>query len=77
MLSPKRQRQSEVPKFNWLQHCLLCGEDFNINVDPKHLDQWREPYKCRTSDRGKDKLTFKQGILQVSAIKPSFHYPQS
>ena len=75
LLSPKQQRRSGVPKFKWLQHCLFCGEDFNIIVDKKHPDRWRESYECRTSDREKGKLTFKEVILQVSTIKPSLHYP--
>ena len=26
LLSPKRQRRSEVPKIKWLKHCI-CGDD--------------------------------------------------
>lgn len=77
LLSPMRQKQSGVLKFKWLQHCFLCGEDCYINVDPKHLDQWRDSFECRTSDRGKGNIVFKEVILQVSAIKPSMHYPYS
>ena len=75
LLSPKGQRQSEVPKFKWLQHCLFCEKDCNVNVDLKQPDRWRQSDECRTSDRGKGKLTFKEVILQVSEINPSLHYP--
>ena len=75
LLSLKRQRRSEVPKFKWLQHCWFCGEDCNIIVDKKHPDLWRESYECRTSDRGKGKLAFKEVTLQVISIKSSLHYP--
>ena len=77
LLSPKRQRQSEVPKFKWLLHCLFFGEDCNLNVYPKHLDRWIESCKSRTPDRGKGKLILQEGILQVSVIKRSLHYPHS
>ena len=53
---------------------LVLWKDCTINVDKKHPDRYRKSYECRGLDRGKGKLTFKQVILQVSAIKSSFHY---
>ena len=77
VLSSKQLRRSKVPKFKWLEHCLFCGEDCNINVDQKHPDWWRESNKCGIFDRGKGKITFNQVILQAGATTPSLYYPQS
>ena len=48
--------------------------DCDIKVDPMHPDRWREAYECRTSDRGRGKLTFKQVILQVSVFLTQLMY---
>ena len=47
---------------------------WDIKVDPKHPDRWREAYECTTSDRGRGKLTFKQVILQVSVFLTQLMY---
>ena len=63
-----RQKQSGVPKFKWLQHCFLCGEDCYIIVDPKHPDRWRDSFECSTSDRGKGNIVFKEVIFRLAPL---------
>ena len=60
----KRAKISRQP-FQWNRQCLICGEECSVEVDNKNLQRWRESFECRTSDRNKGKLSFKEVILQV------------
>ena len=60
----KRTKISRQP-FHWNRQCLFYGEECSIEVDKKNLQHWRQSFKCRTSDMGKGKLSFKEVILQV------------
>ena len=60
----KRTKISRQP-FQWNRYCLICGEECSIEVDKKNPRRWRESFECRTSDRKKGKLSFKEVILQV------------
>ena len=38
----KRARRSELPKFNFLQHCTYCGEECQVEKDQKNPSRWRQ-----------------------------------
>ena len=60
----KRTKISWQP-FHRNRQCLFCGEECSVEFDKKNPQRWRESFECRTSDRGKGKLSFKEVILQV------------
>lgn len=61
----KRQRRSQVPTFNFKENCLFCGEQCELEKDPKHPDRWKRASLCRTASTGPNQKTFKQSILDA------------
>ena len=62
-LAPKRRKRSEVPKFNFQQHCIYCGEECNVKKDPKSPSRWKPAYICTQFVRMGHKQSLKQEIL--------------
>ena len=60
----KQRRRSDTPKFDFMEHCLFCGEPCDLNKDYKNPGRWRQAFLCRTAERG-EQQTFKQSILDV------------
>ncbi|CAH1795665.1 unnamed protein product, partial [Owenia fusiformis] len=58
----KRVRRSDIPTFNFLEHCIFCGEICKP-LDPHNPKRWKKVIECKTADRG-DKGSFKHNILQ-------------
>ena len=48
----KRQRRSDISSFRFLEHCLFCGLQCNIEPDLKNPERWRRAVLCGTVDRG-------------------------
>ena len=63
----KRSKRSSSTFFDFKKNCLICGEACNIVKDKKHPERWekKKSFLCRTADRGKGKLSFKDVLLQV------------
>lgn len=61
----KRARRSELPAFDFREHCFFCGEACIMDPDPRHPDRWRIARLCLTADRGPQLTTFKQAILDI------------
>ena len=61
----KRSRRSNSDTFDFMQHCIFCGEECLLNSDDRHHDRWRHVVLCRTAEYGKDKKTLKEVILDV------------
>ena len=63
----KRSRRSLSTTFEFKRNCLVCGEICNVIPDKKHPDRWmkNKGFLCRTADRGKGKMSFKEVLLQV------------
>ena len=63
----KWSRRSVSTSFNFKKNCFICGESCNVIPDKKHPDRWKKnkAFVCRTADRGKGKLSFKEVLLQV------------
>ena len=59
----KRARRSELPKFNFLQHCIYCGEECQVEKDQKKPSRWRPAYICTQFVRPGHKKSLKQKIL--------------
>ena len=51
-------------EFIFKKHCIFCGKDCEP-LNPCNPTQWRKVKQCRTADRGKDQLPFKQSILLI------------
>ena len=62
--SPKCLRKS-APSFDFLSHCLYCGEAYVLKNDPKNPGRWRPSYLCHpTESKINDKLKqYKESIL--------------
>ena len=59
----KRARRSELPKFNFLQHCIYCGEECQVEKDQKiHRDGGQHIF-CIQFVRPGHKKSLKQEIL--------------
>ena len=41
---PKRAQRSATPKSVFLNHCIFCGEDCEVEKDPKRPSRWREAF---------------------------------
>ena len=63
-LPVKRLRKS-LPQFDFLQHCLYCGEKCSLEKDPKHPKRWKEAYLCRSTISTEDNQSYKQYILKI------------
>ena len=61
--TPKREKRSELPKFNFLQHCIYCGEECQVEKDPKNPSRWRPAYICTQIVRTGHIKSLKQEIL--------------
>lgn len=63
---PKRLRYS-LSKFDFVKHCLFCGEECILDKDPKHPERWKPAYLCRstasTSKQGDESISYKQNII--------------
>ena len=57
----KRLRQS-LDSFEFITHCIFCGEHCNIVRDQKNPSRWRPAFLCQTVDCGTS-LSFKDTIL--------------
>ena len=64
---PKRTGRSSSNLFDFKRNCLICGDICNVEKDKKHPERWErnKAFLCRTSDRGKGKISFKDVLLQV------------
>ena len=64
----KRSRRLSTEKFDFKQNCIICGKYCNVIKDKKHPDRWKKNkgFLCRTADRGKGKLSFKETLLKVN-----------
>ena len=62
--APKRAKRSEVPKFNFQQHCIYCGEECLVKKDPKNPSRWRPAYICTQFVRMGHKQSLKQELLE-------------
>ena len=60
----KKTRRS-LQLFDFKLHCIFCGELCNLVPDKKNPKHWRKAFICRTSDRGKGNLSFKNAILET------------
>ena len=72
----KRSKRSSTTFFDFKKNCLICGEACNIEKDKKHPERWNKnkSFLCRTADRGKGKLSFKDVLLQVCIIVIEFSF---
>ena len=54
-----------------LRKIVLCGASCNVLKDKKHPDRWKKnkAFLCKTADRGKGNLSFKEVLLQVRKIE--------
>ena len=70
----KRSKRFSTTFFDFKKNCLTCREACNIEKDKKHPERWNKnkSFLCRTADRGKEKLSFKDVLLQVCIIVTEF-----
>ena len=63
----KRKTRSSISEFNFLANCFICGTECNVERDKKHPDRWEKnkAYLCKTAERGKGNLTFKESLLNI------------
>ena len=72
----KRSKRLSTELFDFKKHCLICGKLCDIEKDKKHPDRWEKnpAFLCRTADRGKNKLSFKDVLLKVCSFVISFYF---
>ena len=78
------KRKNQNQEASCVKHCkrsstknrLICGKACNIEKDKKHSERWNKSksFLCRTADRGKGKLSFKDVLLQVCIIVIEFSF---
>ena len=54
--------------FDFREHCIICGEYWNVFKDKELPDRWKKNkgFRCRTADWGKGNLFFKEIVLYVN-----------
>ena len=60
----KKHRQSAQYEFVFKEHCLFCGHQCK-QLDSRSPQRWRKMIQCRTAERGKGHISFKDTILPV------------
>ena len=62
---PCKSTRSSVPLFDFKTKCFICALPCNVEVNKIHSDRWKKnkAFLCKTADRGKGVLTFKEVIL--------------
>ena len=63
-LSIKKHRRSATYEFVFKEHCLFCGHQCK-QLDSRNPQRWRKVIQCRTAERGKGHISFKDRILLV------------
>ena len=63
-LSPKRRRSSGDSNFSFLQHCLFCGSNCNVEKSSKNPGRWRKAYMFRQIERTPDGRGLKEYLLE-------------
>ena len=63
----KRTKRGDMTPFDFTVNCFICGTFCSVEMDTKHPDRWKKNpgMLCKTADRGKGKLLFKEVILNV------------
>ena len=66
-LVPTKCTRRSNASFEFKKICLFCANSCNIEPDSKHPDRWRKNkgILCCTADRGKEKKSVKEVILEV------------
>ena len=61
------KRINDMTPFDFTVNCFICGTFCSVEMDTKHPDRWKKNpgMLCKTADRGKGKLSFKEVILNV------------
>ena len=71
---PKRTRSSDVPAFNFREHCIYCGERCLIERDKKNLNRWVPAYLVKevetkeVDEKGKP-VKIKDKILKQCKVR--------
>lgn len=60
---PKRSYRSKQPTFDFKNNCLFCGEQCQLQPDPRHPNRWKRAMRCATAGQGPH--DFKQAILRA------------
>ena len=76
--SVKRSKRSDLRSFDFKKNCIICGEFCNVIKDKKHPDRWEKnkAFICRTADRRKGVLSFREVLLMVRGIYIEFYQQQ-
>ncbi len=59
----KRAKRSDLPKFSFLHHCIYCGEECEVQRDPKNPARWKPAYICTQYVTGRKKY-LKQELFE-------------
>ena len=65
MIPQKKTRRANTSTFSFQQHCILCGEDCNLEGDPKNPTRWKPAYLCREIEPKGDNKSLKQSLLDI------------
>ena len=63
--SPKRRRSSGDSHFSFLQQCLFCDKDCNVNKSRKTPDRWRKAFIFRQNESTQSGKDIKQFLLDI------------
>ena len=60
---PAKKLRRSSSEFEFMKHCLYCGQLCNLDKDPKNPERWNPAYKCRSTVSEHDRTPYKQYLL--------------
>ena len=61
---PAKRSRSSLAVFDFIKHCLYCGEDCILQKDPKTPSRWRPAYLCRSTESEFERRPYKQFLIE-------------
>ena len=55
---PAKKLRRSSSEFEFMKHCLYCGQLCNLDKDPKNPERWNPAYKCRSTVSEHDRTPY-------------------
>ena len=61
--------RSDFTPLKFKAECLICGDTYLIEADPKNRKRWRRVVQCATADRGLNLDLFRKVMLDACDVR--------
>ena len=66
---PMKKLRRSHSEFDFMKHCLYCGEECKLEKDPKNPGRWQPAYMCRSTVSEVDKRPYKEFLLERCDVR--------